>query len=359
MADICQVRLLGLMILSSLLTGMTGNRDVFSSSGEDVSLPCYNALSGCTSTTWNYNQNIRLSAVELFAKGKKKNNIKRHERLSLGTDCSLNIYKTSEEDNGMYTCQQFLNDTPYGTDTSVSLHVLHVSSTQNEMRSGSSVTLSCQLFSHENSCDTLFRTEGFQLVWVNQAGVNLHTDSRYQILSQGQCISTLTTKLLNEDNNKEWRCLLKMRKETKTRASYTVRFGGTTPNPDINTSFEGTSPSDKSNNSTPVIYLGIAALAVVLAAAVLWVIFKKRANNREGTSSSVGSSVMPMVNDKNEYNGTYETINISSLPTLSTNEQTNDVTYCEVTASCKQQMIKNSVPCDDNVTYATINRAKN
>ncbi|XP_056619438.1 uncharacterized protein LOC130433545 isoform X2 [Triplophysa dalaica] len=226
MAGICQMCFLGQVILSSFLTGTTGNRDVFSSSGEDVSLPCDNALSGCTSTVWNYNQNIRSSAVELFAKGKKKNNIKRHERLSLGSDCSLNIYKTSEEDHGMYTCQQFVYDTPYGTDKSVSLHVLHVSSTQNEMRSGSSVTLSCQLFSHENSCDTLFRTEGFQLVWVNQAGVNLHKDFRYQILLPGQCISTLTTKLLNEDNNTEWRCLLKMRKETKTTASYTVRFTG-------------------------------------------------------------------------------------------------------------------------------------
>ncbi|KAA0703190.1 hypothetical protein E1301_Tti007013 [Triplophysa tibetana] len=381
MADICQIRLLGLMIISSLLTGMTENRDVFSSSGDDVSLPCDNALSGCTSTTWNYNTNIRSSAVELFAYGKNKNNIKRPERLSLGSDCSLNINKTTEEDHGLYTCKQYVNDTQYGTDTSVSLHVLHVSSTQNEMRSGSSLTLSCQLFSYENSCDTLVRTEGIQLVWVNQAGVNLHTDSRYLILSQGQCFSTLTTKLLNEDNNKEWRCLLKNSTETKTTASYTVRFIGSntvipvttinkttsytvrfiantmpTTNPDNNTSVKDSSPS---NNSTQVIYLGIAALAVVLAAAILWVIFKKRADNRKGTSSSVGSSVMPKVNDKNEYNGTYETINISSLPTLSSNEQTNDVTYCEVTASCKQQMIKNSVPCDDKVTYASINRATN
>lgn len=104
---------------------MTGNRDVFSSSGEDVSLTCDNPLSGCTSTTWNYNQNIRLSAVELFNLGKKKNDIKRPERLSLGSDCSLNIYKTTEEDHGLYTCKQYVNHVQYGTETSVSLHVLH------------------------------------------------------------------------------------------------------------------------------------------------------------------------------------------------------------------------------------------
>lgn len=329
------------MILSSLLTGVTGDTDVFSSFGKNVSLPCNNALHDCTSTTWNYNKYRTSAAVELIAGGQKKNNIERRERLSLGSDCSLNIYKTTEEDHGQYNCQQYVNGHKHGTDANVLLHVLIVSSSsaQTAMRSGSSVTLSCQLFSYENSCDTLVSTEGIQLVWVNQAGVNLHTDSRYQILSQGHCISTLTTKLLNEDNNTELKCLLKKKNEIKTSANYTVKLG------DINTSFEDNSTSDTS--TVIVICAVIAALAGVLAAAVLWMFCKKRADNKGGSYSSV-------VLDKTDHKDTYETIHISSLPTPSTDEQTNDVTYCEVTASSKQQVIKSNVPCDDKVTYATI-----
>ncbi|KAL0199132.1 hypothetical protein M9458_007672, partial [Cirrhinus mrigala] len=71
---------------------------------------------------------------------------------------------------------------------------------------GSSVTLSCQLYSHSyagDSCDDWIRSEGIQLFWVNQAGVKLTiSDSRYQISAPGLCIITLTTTLLNEDDNR-------------------------------------------------------------------------------------------------------------------------------------------------------------
>ncbi len=99
------------------------------------------------------------------------------------------------------------------------------SSSQSEIRPGSSVALFCQLYNDQVSCDTLVRTEGVQLIWVNQDGVNLQTDSRYQIsFSSGHCISTLTTTLLNEDHNREWRCLVTQRNEVKTSATYTVKY---------------------------------------------------------------------------------------------------------------------------------------
>ncbi|XP_065117143.1 uncharacterized protein [Paramisgurnus dabryanus] len=339
----CHICLLGPLIVSSLLTGVTGETHVFSSSSENVALPCNNALSGCTSTTWIYYYIHRSSGgVELFAGGIKKNDIKRAERLSLGSDCSLNIYKTTEDDRGQYICQQYVNEQKHGTDAQIFLHVLHLSpsSTQTEMRSGSSVTLTCQLFTFDNNCDDLIRIEDLQLFWVNQADVNLQTDSRYQILSSGQCIKTLTTTLLNEDNNTEWRCLVKKKNEIKTSVSFTVKFK------DITTKI-----SQQKDSSTPVIVICavFSALAVILAA----VLYKKRADNRRKTDSSV-------VKDKNDYKGTYETINISKIsksPTPSTNEQTNEVTYCEITASSKQQIKKNKVHCDDKVTYATIKGA--
>ncbi|XDV11540.1 hypothetical protein PO909_000453 [Leuciscus waleckii] len=252
MADKCDLCLLGLIILSSLLTGISGVDDhVFISSGENVHLSCNNALSDCKSkTTWIYSNRFRHTVVvELIKLGIKNKDTERHERLSLESDCSLNIKNvTEEEDHGLYICRQYVNDRQQGPDERVFLHVLHVSvspsssspsssssssssSSQTEISPGRSVTLSCQLYSYTGlSCDDLVSSEGVELVWVNQAGVDLKTDSRYQILSssdQYRCINiTLTTTLLNEDDNREWRCQLTHRNQLKTSVRYTVKYSG-------------------------------------------------------------------------------------------------------------------------------------
>ncbi|KAL0152076.1 hypothetical protein M9458_052630, partial [Cirrhinus mrigala] len=201
---------------------------MFISSGENVRLPCNNDFHDCKSTVWNYN-NRHSAAVELINLGEKKKDIERHERLSLGSDCSLNIKNVIKEDYGLYTCRQYVNGQQQGTDARVYLHVLHVSSSssQTEISAGSSVTLSCQLYSYSYagvSCDDWIRSEGIQLFWVNQAGVKLTiSDSRYQISAPGHCIITLTTTLLNEDDNREWRCEVTHRNQVKTSVTYTVK----------------------------------------------------------------------------------------------------------------------------------------
>ncbi|XP_039522066.1 uncharacterized protein LOC120475437 isoform X2 [Pimephales promelas] len=240
MSDQCDLCLLGLIILSSLLTGTSGADDVFISSGVDVRLSCNKTLSDCKSTTWIYSNRFSHSAgVELINLGIKKKHTERHERLSLESDCSLNIKNVTEEDYGVYRCEQFVNGQQQGTDARVYLHVLHVSvspssssssSSQTEISPGRSVTLSCQLNSYFRlSCDYLVRYEGVELLWVNQAGVDLKTDSRYQISSssssdQYRCIITLTTTLLDEDNNREWRCQLTHRNQLQTSVTYTVKY---------------------------------------------------------------------------------------------------------------------------------------
>ncbi|XP_048042742.1 uncharacterized protein LOC125266269 [Megalobrama amblycephala] len=230
MSDKCDLCLLGLIILCSLLTGTSGVNDahVFISSGEDVRLPCNNALSDCTSTTWIYSSFRHSGTVELITGGKKRKNTERHERLSLGSDCSLNIKNVTKEDHGFYTCRQYVNDKQQGTEAHVYLHVLHVSSSsssQTEISPGRSVTLSCQLYSYDGfSCDLWAHSEEIHLLWVNQAGVNLTTDSRYQISASGLCIINLTTTLLKEDDNREWRCRLTHRNQVKTSVRYTVKY---------------------------------------------------------------------------------------------------------------------------------------
>ncbi len=108
-----------------LFVGISGAEvtHVFCSSGENVRLSCNNARSGCTSTTWIYTTHSE--TVELIAGGIKNNNIERYERLSLDSDCSLNIEKVTKEDRGSYSCRQFVNDEQQGTDAPVYLHDLH------------------------------------------------------------------------------------------------------------------------------------------------------------------------------------------------------------------------------------------
>ncbi|XP_067249504.1 uncharacterized protein [Chanodichthys erythropterus] len=375
MADQCHMCLLGLIILCSLLTGEAKATHVFRTSGENVRLPCNNALSGCTSTTWIYSRNSE--TVELIAGGIKKKNIQRHRRLSLESDCSLNIKKVTQEDYGLYAGQQFVNGQKQGTDARVYLHFIHVfsSSSQTEIRPGSSVTLSCQLYYYGVSCDSLVRTDEIQLIWVNQAGVSVMTDSRYQISSSStHCIITLTTTLLNEDLNREWRCQVTQINQLKTSATFTVKYSApvdsttlipvtrsnsekkssrttaaapTQPDHRIITSNSGgtsaahrtsittqqASTTEKTQipataeslNQVTVIVGVVAALAVLLLAVILWSILKRKSDNRRGTDDSL--------------------------------EQKDDVTYTEVVKYSKNKAKKNKVHCDDKVTYASISGA--
>ncbi|XP_039537963.1 tyrosine-protein phosphatase non-receptor type substrate 1-like [Pimephales promelas] len=368
MSDQCDLCLLGLIILSSLLTGTSGVDDdhVFISSGVDVRLPCNNALSDCKSTTWNYYNKFRhSSAVELIAGGIKKNDTERHERLSLESDCSLNIKNVTEEDCGSYSCRQYVNGTQQGSDTRVYLHVLRESvicvlcsvsvspssssssSSQTEISPGRSVTLSCQLNSGF-SCNHWVHYERVELLWVNQAGVDLKTHSRYQISSSSssssssdRCIIiiTLTTTLLNEDNNREWRCQLTHRNQLQTSVTYTVKYSAQADTP-----ITGTNSQD---NLTTITVIGISVAAVaVLLLALLWLICRKTAGNKRGTGDSA-------VKDENEDKGTYETINMSIPPAARADEQTDDVTYSEVTSS-NTKPVKALDDHNDTVTYAAI-----
>ncbi|XP_052469916.1 uncharacterized protein LOC128026694 isoform X1 [Carassius gibelio] len=348
----CHLCLLGLIALSSLLTGVSGEDDVhvFISSGEDVRLPCNNALHDalprCKSTTWLYNGFSHSGTVELIRLGIIKNDIKRHERLSLGSDCSLNIRNISTEDYGSYICQQWpgVGGKQIGTNAGVYLHVLHVSSSQTQISSGLSVSLFCRLYSYPRvSCDEWIRSEGIHLFWVNPAGVKLNiSDSRYQRSSSSDpCIISLTTTLLNEDHNREWRCEVTQKDQVKTSVSFTVKRSA----PDK----PATAVPD-SQKTTAILISAVAAAAVFLTA-VLWLICRKRAGNKRGTGETA-------VKDENEDKVTSETINMSTPAAARDNEQTDDVTYSEVSSSSKKP-VKSVKDQDDSVTYAAIRGTQN
>ncbi|XP_077061835.1 uncharacterized protein LOC143714503, partial [Siphateles boraxobius] len=273
----------------SYLTGTSGVHHVFISSGENVRLSCNNALSDCKSTTWSFSRHS--AAVALITGGIKNKDTESHERLSLESDCSLNIKNVTEEDHGLYICRQYVNDRQQGTDALVYLHVLHVSLT--EISPGRSVTLSCQLYS-VFSCDDLVHYDGVELLWVNQTGVDLKTDSRYQILlssDQYHCNITLNTTLLNEDNNREWRCQLTLRNQLKTSVTYTVKYSAqadsaTAVSPSTTAQADTTTPDTNSHHSSLFSFLLFSG----------------------------GSAEKQLVKDENEHEGTYETINMSIHP---------------------------------------------
>ncbi|XP_043085182.1 uncharacterized protein LOC122331739 [Puntigrus tetrazona] len=320
MSDKCDLCLLGLIFLSSLLTGINGVDDhVFISSGENVRLSCNNALHDCRSTTWNYNRFSLSAADELIGDGEKKKDIERHERLSLGSDCSLNIKNITEEDYGLYTCKQ------QQTNAYVFLHVLQVSSSS----SSSSQTLSCQLYVYFTgfSCDDWIRSQRIEVFWVNQAGVKLkRSDSRDQILfSSDHCIIRLTTTLLNEDLYREWRCEVTHRDQVKTSVTYTVR---------------------RSVSSVVTVVSVSAAAFAALLAAVLCLIYRKRADMKRGTGQSA-------VKGENEHKALYETIDVLIPAAAGDHERTDDVTYSEVSSSTGKTE-KSVRDGNDTVTYAAI-----
>ncbi|XP_056128688.1 diverse immunoglobulin domain-containing protein 2.2 [Rhinichthys klamathensis goyatoka] len=337
MDEECHLDMLGLMILCSLLTGTSGDTHlhVFSSDGESVSLPCVNALTGCTSTTWMYNR-IRLVTVVLFKEGMKNNDTERRERLSLGSDCSLNIYNATTEDHGRYTCRQYVN-TQRHTDDSVNLHVLRVSpsSTQTEIRPGRSFSLSCQLYVHDGySCVDLFYNEGIKLVWKNEADVDLQSDSRYQIsFSPEHCNSSLTTTLLNEDDNTEWRCAITKGTKVQTSVRYTVTYLGKK----TNTISLPPRMTHKDIFVSPAVtaVAALLPLLALLALIALWFICKKRADK------AVISRLTPV-----------------TPPAADVHENTDDVAYAEVIISRNKCTERPNVQSDDKVTYAAIGRAK-
>ncbi|XP_051745321.1 uncharacterized protein LOC127509952 [Ctenopharyngodon idella] len=427
MADKCDLCLLGLIVLCSLLTGTSGVNEthVFISSGENVRLPCNDALSDCNSTTWIYGTSRHSEAAELIFLGTKNKDTGRHERLSLGSDCSLNIKNVTKEDYGFYTCRQYVNKQKQGTDACVYLHVLYVSvspssSSQTEISPGRSVTLFCQLYSRL-SCDYLVRSEGLQLLWVNQSGVDLKTDSIYQI-SSDRCIITLTTTLLNEDDNREWRCQLTLRNQLNTSARYTGKYSVQNDSITAVIPVHNTNSQDSSTINTHVSKVNESSELTSTAQddsvtavnrvhiTVLTINTPETSTQDEASehsSSAVDSTTLILVSSSNSEKKSSQTTAAASttapalIPDVTQNprkqviviaivaasfivlllalillmfrekradnrrgtddsvKQTDDhVTYAEVTAYSKNQDKKNKVRCDDKVTYSSIRGAK-
>ncbi|KAI1897283.1 hypothetical protein AGOR_G00081720 [Albula goreensis] len=150
------VLLLHLVLITAHLYTGVGTYDtvgVYYRVGDDAILPCGNAVyPNCSSTTWNYNKHSSTTTTELVELGKIKDR-KEAGRLRVGSNCSLHISNVHTEHAGSYTCRQYLYEGAgqYGGDAPVRLSVLSISlsSPVTELKSGSTVTLHCLLYTPE------------------------------------------------------------------------------------------------------------------------------------------------------------------------------------------------------------------
>ncbi|CAB1339961.1 unnamed protein product [Coregonus sp. 'balchen'] len=134
------------------------NLSMVSRVGDDVSLPCTNVVyPNCTSTTWIYSKTVSEVSIEEVTLGKiEVAKTKRAERLSLGSDCSLNVSDVRDEDAGIYFCRQFLTKggPQHGGDAPVKLSVLI--SEYYCLKQSLNVTVQCSVSNHvENSQQSL------------------------------------------------------------------------------------------------------------------------------------------------------------------------------------------------------------
>ncbi|XP_071268385.1 uncharacterized protein [Salvelinus alpinus] len=144
------------------------------------------------------------------------------DRLSVGSECSLNVSDVRAEDAGLYICQQFLTETgpQQGEDAHVLLSVLTISSTPpvTDLKPNVNMTLRCSLLTYKGHgrCNS-----GVSLSWVPKTGTNV------QVTQRSPCDITLTVTLQREDNNRKWTCTLTEEGNVKISIDFTSTFSGT------------------------------------------------------------------------------------------------------------------------------------
>ncbi|XP_071268286.1 uncharacterized protein [Salvelinus alpinus] len=312
---------------------------MFSREGDDVSLPCNNVVNpDCSSTTWIYNRNG--TAIELVGLGKvikqpQLNNMA--DRLSLGSECSLNVSDVRAEDAGLYICQQFLTETgpQQGEDAHVLLSVLTISSTPpvTDLKPNVDMTLRCSLLTYKGHerCNS-----GVSLSWVPETGTN------NQVIQPSPCDITLTVTLQREDNNRKWTCTLTEEGNVKISTDFTSTFSGSTAStarPALST----TSPSSAVISGSEKIFLkvsvGVAVGAAVCVIIAVIIVRRRRDKNQVPTDNSIGLNA----------------VNHSTPPTNEDKSQPADrITYASIDHFNQNPPQRVDVQGEDAVMYASV-----
>ncbi|XP_076153090.1 uncharacterized protein LOC143136320 [Alosa pseudoharengus] len=237
---------------------------VFSSVGQNATLPCGNVVQpDCSNTTWIYSGGG--DTVELVTLGKVKNCTDPHnsdeckiaKRMSLHSGCSLKITEVTTDDAGTYICQQYEGEgkSQIGEGAPVDLSILSVSTSPKvtEMEAESHVTLHCVLHTYDH-CGGSVKDKGVHLSWVNKTDSELKNTTKRQIRTTSLCNITLTEELRDPYSNTanwKWRCQLTAGQD-KVFANYSIKnkdFKPTSSSTSVSTSSTPKTTTDTPSNS--------------------------------------------------------------------------------------------------------------
>ncbi|XP_067428551.1 pregnancy-specific beta-1-glycoprotein 7-like isoform X4 [Thunnus thynnus] len=138
-----------LFLILELQITVTGQfSSVFVRDGDDATLPCENVTANqnkCDNTNWIYSGS---NPVDLVKRGQIHENTEvKSDRLSVTANCSLVIKKITQEDVGVYYCQQDIS----GQDSQVVLSVINM----NKHEDSDYVTLTCSVWTHDSCIHTV------------------------------------------------------------------------------------------------------------------------------------------------------------------------------------------------------------
>ncbi|KAM6991746.1 uncharacterized protein LKV04_007910 [Tautogolabrus adspersus] len=138
------------------LTAVTGQTPIYNAIvGGEVTLACGNVIkdqSDCDSTTWTWTSRSRNEVVELIKLGQIAENTEfKSDRLSVTLNCALLIKNVTEEDAGLFVCQQFKSDIEKPPDASVYLSVVSMT----EQKNADELTLICSVTTFERCSQTV------------------------------------------------------------------------------------------------------------------------------------------------------------------------------------------------------------
>ncbi|KAM8831501.1 uncharacterized protein AB9W97_003061 isoform 1-T1 [Spinachia spinachia] len=285
---------------------------LYSRRGQDVLLPCLNALPSdtpCSLVSWGRTLNQKPQFV--VVKGQVDRSFSQVSRLSLDPNCSLVIRNVSAEDASVYTCRQARDN---NLDKQVSLSVMTVSPSEPVSVPGDGeVTLRCTLWQPDRRCPR------GSLRWRGEAGTELPGGGAgHTLLGQTDCVSMVTVRR-QAGPNRKYTCQFVKGTEVAITADYTPDF------------------SDEPADHRSIIII-IAVVAVVVAVAVLVAMVAVLIKYRKRSRATEDLQKLGQPADEPGIDLTYITVSHSHLQAAPrTKVKGDEVTYSTLKTVAKKE----------------------
>ncbi|CAK6981535.1 Hypothetical predicted protein [Scomber scombrus] len=170
--------------------------------GGEAILPCTNLESPvCSSVSWKLYKGGHVTYTTEVNKGEVNKDSDKSSRMSLTSNCSLNLRDLKFKDAGNYICMLHEQCT---TNVYLSILAITTSSSISDLQPGGNLSLNCILLSYYDAGSCKAYSKVFTLSWTAEDGSQLTDNSR--ATDQNRCNVTLVTELQREDNMRRWKC---------------------------------------------------------------------------------------------------------------------------------------------------------